>query len=87
MNLPAINWKLRLRNRATLTALISTAAALIYQLLALLGIAPTVERSTVLQYAGMVVQVLCLLGIVVDPTTAGVGDSAQALDYSKPKEG
>ncbi|HJC42005.1 MAG TPA: phage holin, partial [Candidatus Intestinimonas pullistercoris] len=31
--------------------------------------------------------VLALLGIVADPTTKGVGDSAQAMTYDKPKEG
>ena len=29
--------------------------------------------------------VLTILGIVTDPTTAGVGDSAQALTYTEPK--
>jgi phi LC3 family holin len=27
-----------------------------------------------------------LLGVFVDPTTAGVGDSAQALTYNEPKK-
>ena len=30
--------------------------------------------------------VLSILGIVVDPTTEGVSDSIQALDYKKPKK-
>ncbi len=30
--------------------------------------------------------VLAILGVVTDPTTAGVTDSAQALTYDKPKE-
>lgn len=30
--------------------------------------------------------VLCLLGIVVDPTTAGVSDSEEALSYTEPKK-
>lgn len=30
--------------------------------------------------------VLTILGVVTDPTTKGVGDSTQALTYSKPKE-
>lgn len=30
--------------------------------------------------------VLCLLGIVVDPTTAGISDSEEALSYTKPKK-
>ncbi len=29
--------------------------------------------------------VLAILGVVVDPTTAGVGDSKQAMTYDKPK--
>ena len=31
--------------------------------------------------------VLSILGVVVDPTTAGVADSAQALTYETPKRG
>lgn len=30
--------------------------------------------------------VLCLLGIVVDPTTDGVSDSEEALSYTEPKK-
>ena len=33
-----------------------------------------------------VFMVLAILGIVVDPTTAGVSDSAQAMTYETPKE-
>ncbi len=29
---------------------------------------------------------LAVLGVFVDPTTAGVGDSAQALSYSEPRK-
>ena len=29
---------------------------------------------------------VALLGIFVDPTTAGIGDSSQALTYPKPKK-
>lgn len=31
--------------------------------------------------------VLAILGVVVDPTTAGVSDSAQAMTYDTPKRG
>ena len=30
--------------------------------------------------------VMTILGIVTDPTTAGVGDSKLAMTYTKPKE-
>lgn len=29
---------------------------------------------------------VAVMGVFVDPTTAGVGDSAQALTYAKPKK-
>lgn len=30
--------------------------------------------------------VLAVLGVFIDPTTAGVGDSSNAMTYSKPKK-
>lgn len=30
--------------------------------------------------------VLAVLGVVLDPTTAGIGDSEQAMTYTKPKQ-
>ena len=34
-----------------------------------------------------VFSLLALLGVVADPTTVGLADSAQALAYEKPREG
>ena len=82
-----INWKLRLQNKTTLTAIILAAVALVYQALGMLGIVPAISESAVVETAGMVINLLCLLGIVTDPTTKGVGDSTRALTYDKPKEG
>lgn len=82
-----INWKLRLQNKTTLTAIILAAVALAYQVLGMMGIVPAISESLVIETVGMVINLLCLLGIVTDPTTKGVGDSAMALTYDKPKEG
>lgn len=82
-----INWKLRLQNKTTLTAIILSAVALVYQVLGMLGIVPAISESLIVETVGMVINLLCLLGIVTDPTTKGVGDSARALTYDKPKEG
>jgi phi LC3 family holin len=78
-----INWKLRLQNKATLTALVM---ALVYQALGVCGVVPRVSQDQVTTIIGMVINILCLLGIVVDPTTAGVGDSVRAMSYDKPKK-
>lgn len=31
--------------------------------------------------------VLAVLGVIIDPTTKGIGDSTRALGYTKPNEG
>lgn len=80
-----INWKLRFRNKVTLTAIVLGAVALIYQLLGLAGIVPAVNESQISQIAVMVIDLLVLLGVVVDPTTEGICDSPQALAYPVPK--
>lgn len=77
-----INWKLRLQNKATLTALVM---ALVYQVLGVCGVVPRVTQDQITTIISMVINVLCLLGIVVDPTTAGVGDSLRAMSYDKPR--
>lgn len=78
-----LNWKLRLKNKTTLIALIAALAALVYQILGAFGITPGISEDTVLEIAGLAVNALCLLGIVVDPTTQGVSDSDRALEYTE----
>ena len=80
-----INWKLRFQNKTTLTAIILALVALVYQMLGLFDVVPRVTQDQITTIAGMVINILCLLGIVVDPTTAGVGDSTQALTYDEPR--
>ena len=79
-----INWKLRLKNKATLLAIVTAEIALIYQILGMLGIVPAVSESEVTQAVGLVINILAMVGIVTDPTTQGVSDSNRALTYDKP---
>lgn len=81
-----INWKLRLQNRATLAAIVAAIIALVYQILGLIGVVPAVSQGAVEQTASMVINLLVLMGIVVDPTTAGTSDSSQALEYDEPRK-
>lgn len=80
-----INWKLRLQNKVTLTAILVGVVALAYQVCGLFGVVPKVAQSELINTIGMLVNLLCLLGIVVDPTTDGVSDSEQAMSYTEPK--
>lgn len=80
-----INWKLRFQNKTTLLAIAVQAVTLLYTLLSLFGITPGISQDQILNVIGILAELLCLLGIVVDPTTQGIADSRQALTYSQPK--
>lgn len=79
-----INWKLRFKNKATLLTLILAIVAFVYQILGIVGVTVPISQDQVTQIIGLVINVLVGLGIVVDPTTAGVGDSNSALAYTEP---
>ncbi len=81
-----INWKVRFQNKAFLTGLISLVVVFIYDLLQLLGIAPVVTQSVVMQVAEGILTILGMVGVIADPTTAGLTDSRQALTYTSPKQ-
>ncbi len=83
----SINWKLRLQNKATLTTLLLAVVAFAYQVLGIFGVVPSVSQDSMTSLVAVLVNVLLALGIVVDPTTAGVGDSTRAMGYDEPKEG
>lgn len=81
-----INWKLRFQNKVSLTAIVVQAVTLIYTMLGLFGIVPGISEDQLINVMCMLVELMCLLGIVVDPTTQGVQDSEQAMAYSEPRK-
>ena len=81
-----INWKIRFQNKTFLTGLISLVVVFIYDLLQLLEIVPTVTQSAVMQVAEGILTILGMVGVIADPTTAGVADSKQAMTYDVPKQ-
>ena len=81
-----INWKIRFQNKTFLTGLISLVVVFIYDLLQLLEIATAVTQSAVMQVAEGILTILGMLGVIADPTTAGLSDSKQALTYTSPKQ-
>ena len=76
-----INWKVRLRNRVWLTTLLATLVAFIFDLLALLDVAPAITQDTELQAISALLTLLTAQGVVVDPTTPGAQDSDRAMEY------
>lgn len=65
---------------------ISLLARLVFNNLRAFDVVPVVTESLVMNIAGQVLTFLGLIGVIVDPTTAGVGDSERALGYEEPWE-
>ena len=85
----SINWKVRARNKAFWVALIPALLLLIQQVCGVFGV--TLDfgelQAQLVAIVNALFAVLAILGIVADPTTAGVGDSEQAMTYTEPREG
>lgn len=82
-----INWKVRAKNKSFWLAAIPAVLLVTQQVLAVFGVTVDVAgvQSALLNIVSAVFSVLALLGVVVDPTTQGVCDSSQALEYEVPK--
>lgn len=74
-----INWKLRLQNKMTLVALLGAVFLMAQQFG--LEIPKNIQDGV-----NTFVYILVLVGVVNDPTTAGISDSNRALDYQEPSE-
>ena len=81
-----INWKIRLMNKQFWLSLIPALALCAQAIAAVFGweIDLTTVVGRLLTVVNTVFALLVVLGIVVDPTTEGVGDSERALGYEKP---
>lgn len=80
----SINWKLRFQNKVTLTAIVLAVIGLVYQVLGLFGVVAPISQEAIVAVAGSLINVFVLLGIVVDPTSEKVSDSARAMTYNSP---
>ena len=76
-----INWKVRLRNKVWLTTMAAAVCAVVFDMLAMLEIAPAVTEDAVMQAVTAALTLLGMLGVVIDPTTEGAGDSDRAMTY------
>ena len=78
-----INWKVRFRNKVWLRLFIVAVLGLAYKAMATFGIAPKIEQQALMDLFDMLLGILLLLGVIVDPTTKGVGDSDLAMTYGR----
>ena len=83
-----INWIVRLKNKSFWLSFIPAVLLLIQAVAAVFGF--TLDfgplGDQLLEVVNALFAVLAILGIVTDPTTAGINDSKQALTYTEPKK-
>ena len=79
-----INWKVRFKQKVFLTSFISLIISFVYSMLALFDVFPAITKNQVLEFVNQGLALLGLLGVIVDPTTAGVSDSERAMSYDEP---
>ena len=83
-----INWKVRVLNKTFWLTLVPASALLLQTFLAVFNIrlelGETIDKLLV--FINALFGVLIIVGIVNDPTTAGLTDSTRALGYQEPNE-
>ena len=84
-----INWKVRIKNKMFWLTMIPAVLLLVQVVAAVFGYTLDLGDlgNKLLAVVNALFGVLAMLGIVTDPTTAGLSDSAQALTYDSPKKG
>lgn len=78
-----INWIVRIKNKAFWVALIPALLLLVQAIAAVFGLNINLGDlgDKLLTVINALFAVLAILGVVVDPTTPGAGDSERALTY------
>lgn len=83
-----INWKVRIKNKVFWLSIIPAILLLVQAVAAVFGYTLdfTDLSAKLIAVVEAVFVVLAILGIVADPTTAGMSDSRLAMTYEKPKK-
>lgn len=82
-----INLKVRLKNPTFWLTAIPSIITLVYAILALFGVVPSITKEIILDVFMALMSALSTLGVFVDPTTPGVSDSTRAMFYNIPGGG
>ena len=83
-----INWKVRIKNKMFWLSLIPAILLLAQVIAAVFGFTLNLDdlSDKLLAVINAAFALLAILGVVNDPTTAGISDSKQAMTYIEPKE-
>lgn len=79
-----LNWKVRFKNKVWLATFIGLIVSFVFNILKIFDIFPSFTENDVMTVVSQVLTFLGLIGVIVDPTTAGIGDSDRAMTYVEP---
>lgn len=81
-----INWTVRIRNKAFWVAFVPALLLLVQVVASVFGISVDLGNlgDKLLAVVNALFVLLAIVGVVTDPTTAGVSDSTRALTYKEP---
>ncbi|MBQ9000401.1 MAG: phage holin [Eggerthellaceae bacterium] len=81
-----INWKARFKNKWFWLTIIPALLLLVQQVAGLFGVTVDIAdlQSQSIAIVGTVFAILAALGVTVDMTTHGIGDSERAMGYEEP---
>lgn len=82
-----INWTVRIKNKNFWLAVIPAVLLLVQTVAAVFDYSLDLGEigNRLIAVVNAVFGVLVVLGVVVDPTTAGISDSNRAMNYKKPE--
>lgn len=83
-----INWKVRLKNKAFWLAVIPALLLVVQTVASLFGYNWdfVILNQQIASIVNSIFALLAILGVVNDPTTAGITDSNRAMNYDKPND-
>ena len=79
-----INWKVRFRNKVWLAGFMAAIVSFTFVILGMFDIVPSVSEDTLMTGVHAALSILTAMGVLIDPTTKGVGDSERAMTYEDP---
>lgn len=79
-----INLKVRFRNPLFWLTIVPAIVTCVYTVLGCFGVVPSISEDTLINAVTAIITALTTLGVLVDHTTKGVGDSERALSYDEP---
>ena len=79
-----VNWTVRFKNKVWLTSFFAAILTFVYTILGLFDVYPEVTKNDIGEIINSILMFLSLTGVIIDPTTVGLGDSKRAMGYLVP---